>query len=218
MGRKMYGITQEIWEGMSQERRLVWGLCTVGLAAIAGIFFATKSGYPWIDVPLGFLTGALSLLIVQLQRNLGKFTPKYRRMISRVSVVGTIYSVTALGIVTFCALIYSFYRGIIIGYFSSLPLGHVPVKDLLEIIFFSIAFFFAMIKAPLNAFRGTQIERLIKDETKKVLFKYLVRRRFVAQDFPSFIFIEFLILYCTWTYSSLTVAAIKIALSPSGNG
>jgi hypothetical protein len=215
MERKVYGITEKIWDSTSQERRLAWNACTVVLTAIAGIFVVTKSGYLWIDVPLGILTTILSLLIIQLQRNLGKFSPEYRRIISRVSVVGTIYSVTVLGAITFCAVIYSFYREVIAAYFSSLPIGRVRVKDSLEVIIFSIAFFFAMIKVPLNVFRGTQIEQLIKDEPKKALFKYLVRRRFIAQDFPSFIFIEFVILYCTWAYSSLMITAVKIALNTS---
>jgi hypothetical protein len=217
MKSKAYGITQEIWEGMSQERRLAWGLCTLGLTGIAGLIFVTKSGYPWIDVPLAFLIGALSLLIVQLQRNLGKFAPKSQRMISRVSVVGTLYSVIALGVITFCAVIYSLYRGVIDAYFSSLPIGSVPVRDLLTVITFSIALFIALIKAPLNTFRGMPIERLIKDAPKKALIKYLVRRRFVARDLPSFIFVEVVILNCTWAYSSLTVAAMKIALNTLGH-
>ena len=61
------------------------------------------------------------------------------------------------------------------------------------------------------------IEQLIKDEPKKALIKYLVRRRFVARDFPSFIFVEVVILNCTWAYSSLMVAAMEIALNTPGH-
>jgi hypothetical protein len=207
-----YGITEPYWDKASFEFKMGWGIGISATAFIAGMIMNTKTGFWWIDLAVGLLTASLPITVVLAQRSFSKLKPTWRSVVTRVCVIGGTNAATALGLTTYLAIMFSFYRAVVPVLFTTFSTVHSPL-EVLQLGIFSAAFLAALVVAPLNAFRGTKLEQLIRDEPKKYLISLLVRRRFVADNVCMFALFELGTLWVSLSFSSLAVGAIKIALT-----
>lgn len=189
---------------MREERKLAWRLITWALIPIPA-FFIQKTGMPFVDYLAGALCSLTSLVLIESQRSLSKYTPSFRKAFLRVAI-GLMSLVPAiLGGLYFLGVIAAMARH------AADDLSKAPIHGhMLEDALVGACVALVLPRAAFNVFRSTQMEALMIGEPRKWAFHLLARRRFIARCDAECFFFEGSVLAMTIACSSTLYGLLSL--------
>lgn len=201
--RSRYGITEQFWNSLPEDKKILWKLVTWVTAFLAALMI-TKTGirvFDWAVVGFSTLT---ALLIMESQRNLRRYkSPILRKHLIRTTVRLGVSSATLLGVAFFTGIGYVITKAFFVEYLGHLPAPMPRPEGLVTALSIATVVAIGLFKS----FRDLNLEDIFYKLPLSGLKKLLVVRPFVANSFPEFAFFEIVVVVVAYFYSS-TVAQI----------
>lgn len=201
--RNRYGITEQFWNSLPEDKKFLWKLVTWATAFVAALMI-TKTGvrvFDWAVVGFSTLT---ALLIMESQRNLRRYkSPILRKRLIRTTVRLGVSGATLLGVAFFTGIGYVIAKAFFVEYLGRLPAPMSRPEGLVTALSIAAGVSIGLFKS----FRDLNLEDIFYKLPLSGLKNLLVVRPFVANSFPEFAFFEMVVVVVAYFYSS-TVAQV----------
>ncbi len=190
------GITQDFYKALSPDRKLLWKLATWCISLIAS-WLVTKTGYRVLDFAISTSCALVTMLMIESQRSYSEYSRKTRKLAIVSAIVMARWGICGLGIFHF-SLVTVGAIGHALHDAPSINDASTGMRAVMVAIFIVI-----FIYQSINIFRRLALEDLVAKLPTEKLKQLLVKRRFVAHDFRSFLAFELGVAYFSYCYAWL---------------
>jgi len=207
MGRCV-GITEECWASLSEDTKQNWRYFSAALRFI-GANLVSRTGNPYVDIPLGALAVIAIALVIDPQRSYSRLSPTFRKRNVRITVALGVSSIAILG--TFFFLQACLFSGVTVWTQHISPALR-PEKHQLILVLNILAFTLAVPVAAAKVFRDLQLAEVLYRLPRRGLIKMFVHKELQAQSFAQFALIEATVLWACLVYVSTAADIAKTVL------
>jgi hypothetical protein len=195
---KTLGITESYWTNLNEDKKLKWKIFSRLITMIAALA-VTKSGIVILDWCIAVIATFLSIFLIETQRTYTRYSIEFRKTLIRISIALGSWCAVFLGIIYFSQIAIL----AMASTFSSMPdiTTNTKYPELTLSVYLTV-FFFASIYGILKVFRDLKIEELIYHIPRSQLKKFLIQRKFKAENFYSFAYFELSVIAIALLYSS----------------
>jgi hypothetical protein len=204
------GVTQEYYKRLSPDRKLQWKLATWCISLIAS-WLVTKTGCHVFDFVISTFCALVAMLMIESQRSYSEYSRKTRRLTLIAAIVIARWGISGLGVVYF-ALVTVGAMGQTLHDATSLRRLPGGVQAT-----FGVLIVGATIYQAIKMFRQLNFEELVAKLPAEKLKEMLVKRRFVAHDYQSFVAFELGITLFSYCYASIVAGLAKILIQISNS-
>lgn len=211
---RLKGVTEDYWSTLHEDKKFRWRIFSRGFAFFA-TFAVSKIGLWYLDLALSLFVTFVTMFVIESQRAYSKYSPAFRKAITRLMMFFGAWSVTVLGVFFFAFIAISAGGATLSG--MDLPRFVNGASDT-QAIFLLVIFAILMIFAVIKNFRDLKMEELIHTVPKQQLKRLLVRKEFKAEIFPFFAYFEIVVIVvaCMYLIAATTILHVLVSIvSPS---
>jgi uncharacterized membrane protein (DUF485 family) len=202
------GVTQDYYRKLSPDQKLQWKLVTWCISLLAS-WLVTKTGYRVFDFLVATSCTLCTMLMIESQRSYSEYSRKTRRLAVITAILIARWGIGGLGIIYF-ALVTVGAMGQTLH--DSRSLTRLPAAAQAA---FAVMFVGAAIYQSIKMFRRLGFEELVVTLPAAKLKELLVKRRFIAQDFRSFLAFELGVTFFSYCYASIVAGLANVLIRMS---
>ncbi|MCW5651754.1 MAG: hypothetical protein KIS62_18565 [Ramlibacter sp.] len=177
---------------------MCWKLVVWAITMMGALFVGT-TGLFYFDKVVGGLASLAALLVIESQRNFGKWSPRFRKIVLRAAINLPAIAGALLGLLFFVGFFYSLIASVS---------RDLPAASSSNLAIVLVTVFGGVGYAIFKTYRDLQMEEISFSLPRIELRKLLVDRPFVAKSPYEFVFFELMVAAVAWLFSGFAAAIV----------